>query len=162
MPVEGSFHLYDYWEQCLAAVEGDGVPRYAVCGTETLRKLCAPHESVRDGAQLYLKPDPVSPWFYVNSSALPKSAEQNISTNMSFNRRNFISSAEGREFLQDANNVAVFGVIRDVSKRSELLLEYPLPSRQDPADGMDDAETRGDGKENDAGSAGRKRARKQR
>ena len=39
MPVEGSFHIYN--STLLGAVKGDGVLRYAIGDTDTLRKLCA-------------------------------------------------------------------------------------------------------------------------
>lgn len=46
----------------------DGVPRYGICTGTQLRKLCDENECVREGVGLYLKPNPVSPWHYVNSS----------------------------------------------------------------------------------------------
>ncbi|CAM9519081.1 unnamed protein product, partial [Ascophyllum nodosum] len=70
MPVEGSFHVYNSTDQLFGAVKSDGVLRYAIGDTDTLlRKLCAPHEAVREGAVLYLRPDPSNFWFYANFSA---------------------------------------------------------------------------------------------
>ena len=70
---KGVFAAKDFYDSCAAlpvegALMGDGVPRYALCSTDTLRKTCAGHESVSDSAALTLKPHPTSPWFYMNSS----------------------------------------------------------------------------------------------
>ena len=77
--MEGTFHVYDSYDQCVSAVHKDGVPRYALMNTDGLRDLCSPHESVRQGAGLYIRPHPLSPWYYANSSFIPEDAERNTS-----------------------------------------------------------------------------------
>jgi len=53
IPVEGSFHIYNSTDQLLGVVKNDGVPRYAIGDTDTLRKLCSPQGgAVRERAVL--------------------------------------------------------------------------------------------------------------
>lgn len=68
MPLEGLFHVYDNIERAVEDVARDGGPIYTISLTETLWAACAARELVREGARLYLKPDPNSPWSNINST----------------------------------------------------------------------------------------------
>ena len=110
MPVEGSFHIYNSTDHLFGAVKRDGVPRYAIGDTDTLQKLCAPHEAVREGAVLCLRPDPSNPWFYVNSSD-NTDAEANILPDVPFRKVRVKTPKDALELLSEASNVAVFKVV---------------------------------------------------
>ena len=110
----------------------DGVPRYGVCNSDTLRKICAPHESVRDGAGLYLRPDPCNPWYYMNSTAGATdgapTAEQNVSPELIFSGRGVVFSDKPFQILENPSNGLKFRVKHAVSKGTELLIDYPIRS----------------------------------
>ena len=125
MPVEGSFHIYNSTDQLLGAVKRDGVPRYAIGDTDMLRKLCAPHEAVREEAVLCLRPDPSNPWFYVNSSA-NTDVEANILPDVPFRKVRVKTPKDALELLSEASNVAVFKVVSQVVKGTELVFDYPV------------------------------------
>ena len=106
MPVEGSFHIYNSTDHLLGAVKRDGVTKYAIGDTDTLRKLCGPHEAGREGAVLCLRPDPSNPWFYVNSSA-NTDVEANILPDVPFRKVRVNTPKDALELLSEASNVAV-------------------------------------------------------
>ena len=139
MPVEGSFHIYNSTDQLLGAVKSDGVPRYAIGDTDTLRKLCAPHEAVREGAVLCLRPDPSNPWFYANSSA-NTDVEANILPDVPFRKVRVKTPKDALELLSEASNVAVFKVVSQVVKGTELVFDYPVLANDGSVDDQDDDE----------------------
>lgn len=61
----GAFVVYD--DQVDKAMEEDGVPRYEVSKRSQFLKKLESCEISNDGATLYLKPDPVSFMYYMNS-----------------------------------------------------------------------------------------------
>ena len=137
MPVEGSFHIYN--STLLGAVESDGVLRYAIGDTDTLRKLCAPHEAVRDGAVLCLRPDPSNSWFYVNSSA-NTDVEANILPDVPFRKVRVKTLKDALELLSEASNVGVFKVVSQVVKGAELVFDYPVFENDASVEDQDDDE----------------------
>ena len=81
IPMEGTFLVYDCISDALESAASDGVPRYGICVTDQLRKICVSTEGVRSTAALYLMPDPCSPWFYLNTvSSVGGSDTRKIST----------------------------------------------------------------------------------
>ena len=50
IPMEGTFHVYDYISDALESAASDGVPRYGCCVTDQLRNICVSSEGVRDAA----------------------------------------------------------------------------------------------------------------
>ena len=138
MPVEGSFHVYNSTDQLFGAVKSDGVLRYAIGDTDTLlRKLCAPHEAVREGAVLYLRPDPSNFWFYANFSA-NTDVEANILPDVPFRKVKVKTPKDALELLSKANNVAGFKVASQVVKGTEVVFDYPVFENDASADDQDD------------------------
>jgi len=130
--MEGSLIVYDTQEeQLLNAVMEDGVPRHLMCGIDSLRKMCAGYESVRDDASLTLKPDRTCPWFYMNSSFVAEgggAGVDNVTVNVPFMERKLRSGDNVREILDDASNGIVVRVDAGVKKGTELLFGYPYTS----------------------------------
>ena len=124
--------MFNSIEDVLAVVLADGVPRYGVCNSDTLRKICAPHESVRDGAGLYLRPDPCNPWYYMNSTAGvtdgAPTAEQNVRLELVFSGRGVVFSDKPFQILENSSNGLNFRIKHAVSKGTELLIDYPIRS----------------------------------
>lgn len=133
LPLEGTFHVYDSLDHVLLAVEQDGVPRYLVCDADQLRKICAEHESIRAESCLYIKPDPRSPWYYMNSTysaSDPRNVDANVKPSCPFSKRVLRVDDDFFDILQSPANCVLFGVSKPVTKGSEMLLTYPLPGNQ--------------------------------
>lgn len=131
LPVEGALIVSDTEEQILSAVMAEGVPRYVLCSTDTFRKTCAGHESIRDSAALTLKPHPTSPWFYMNSSyvAVGETPQVcNVTVDEVFAGRKLRADDDVKEILADACNGCAVKVNDSVKKGEELLFGYPYVS----------------------------------
>lgn len=131
LPVEGALLVCDSLEGILNVVIGDGVPRYLLGHTDTLRKACAGHESVRDGAAPTLKPHPTSPWFYMNSSFVavgetPKVS--NVTADHVFSKRKLRAEDNVNEILADECSGCVVKVNGSVKKGEGLIFGYPYAS----------------------------------
>ena len=126
-------------DQLLGAVKRDGVPRYAIGDTDTLRKLCAPHEVVREGAVLCPRPGSSNPWFYANSSS-NTDVEANILPDVPFRKVRVKTPKDALELLSEASNVAVFKVVSQVVKGTELVLDYPVFANDGRVDDQGDDE----------------------
>ena len=111
--------------------------RYAIGDTDTLQKLCAPHEAVRDGAVLRLRPDPSNSWFYVNSSA-NTDVEANILPDVPFRKVRVKTLKNALELLSEASNVVVFKVVSQVVKGAELVFDYPVFENDASVEDQDD------------------------
>ena len=112
-------------------MKSDGVLRYAIGDTDMLRKLCAPHEAVREEAVLCLRPDPSNSWFYANSSA-NTGVEVNILPDVPFRKVRANTPKDALELLSEASNVAVFKVVSQV--------DYPVFENDAGVDDQDDDE----------------------
>ena len=130
MPVEGSFHICNSTDKLLGAVKSDGVLRYAIGDTDTLRKLCAPHEAVREGAVLCLSPDPSNSWFYANSSA-NTDVEANILPDVPFRKVSVKTLTDALELLSEASNIAFL-------KGTKLVFDCPVFENDASVDDQDD------------------------
>ena len=101
------------------------MPRYSVLGTSALTNACAPHESVRYGAILYLKLDTTTSFFYVSSLQCPENIGQNIlSESPLYQARTPLTLERVREVLACASNVTIFSCAASVRKGVELVLDY--------------------------------------
>ena len=142
--MEGSLIVYDTQEeQLLNAVMEDGVPRYLMCGIDSLRKMCAGYESVRDDTSFTLKPDRTCPWFCMNHSFVAEgggAGVDNVTVDVPFMGRKLRSGDNVREILDDASNGIVVRVDAGVKKGTELLFGYPytclLYTSPSPRDGL--------------------------
>ena len=139
MPVEGYFHIYNSTDQLLGEVKSDGVLRYAIGDTDTLRKFCAPQEAVREGAVLCLRPDPSNSWFYANSSA-NTDVEASILPDEPFRKVRVKTPKDALELLSEASNVAIFKVVSEMVKGTELVFDYPVFENDASVDDQDDDE----------------------
>ena len=147
IPMEGTFLVYDCISDALESAASDGVPRYGICVTDQLRKICVSSEGVRDTAALYLMPDPCSPWFYLNTvssvggvrheedfNVLPEIVFSSIASSEE-------SSWEGIfETLGDPAKGIILRLSKPVSKGQELLVDYPLGNPQCPVEGAAEGE----------------------
>ena len=109
----------------------DGVPRYIMCGTESLRKMCAGHESFRDGASLTLRPDPACPWYYMNFSFVAQGGnpkEGNVANERTFLDERLRSGVNVQEILSIPGNGCVLRPMTTVKKGEELFFGYPYAS----------------------------------
>lgn len=59
IPLIGQFGVFDNVDRVSTAMAGDGIPRNSVCADDQFKKILKSYETCRDGAALYLKPDPV-------------------------------------------------------------------------------------------------------
>ena len=121
--MERYFHIDNSTDQLLEAVKSDGVPRYTVGDTDTLRKFCALHEAMREGAMLCLASDPSNSWFYVNKSALNTDVEKNILPDVLFMKIKVNISKDELQLLNEVMDVAVFTLVSEM-KRTERLVDY--------------------------------------
>lgn len=129
LPIEGSFIVYDTREQLLNAVTEGGVPRYVMCGSDSLRKMCAGHELVRDGATLTLKPDRSCPWYYRNSSFVADGGTAKLDNAIEkylIVDRKLRSGDNVREILADAINGVVVVVKNGVKEGDGVVFWLPL------------------------------------
>ena len=150
--MEGSLIVYDTQEeQLLNAVMEDGVPRHLMCGIDSLRKMCAGYESVRDDTSFTLKPDRTCPWFCMNHSFVADgggAGVDNVTVDVPFMGRKLRSGDNVREILDDASNGVVFGVDAGVKKGTELFFGYPYTSEGEEIwGGNEDMEEGGSGGE---------------
>ncbi len=130
VPLEGSFEVFHNVDDAVERVYNDGIPRYGVCNTDALRKLCLGNEGLRDKAALYLKPDPCSPWFYLNTMSTADSRrveELNVLPDIVFSSRTIRASDTNiYDTLKDPANGIVLKLSQHVCKGGELLVDYPL------------------------------------
>ena len=149
--MEGSLIVYDTQEQLLNAVMEDGVPWHLMCGIDSLRKMCAGYESVRDDASLTLKPDGTCPWFCMNHSFVAEgggAGVDNVTVDVPFMGRKLRSGDNVREILDDASNGVVVRVDAGVKKGPELFFGYPYTSEGEEIwGGNEDMEEGGSGGE---------------
>ena len=130
MALEGEFELYNSPLDAQDAIYEDGVPRYAVCFGDQLRRLCDEHEHVREGVALYLKPAALSPWYYVNSSeGAPVLGVAHRNDNL---RPQFplmcgqMSEDDVLGMLRRPASCSIFKLSSAVKKGSEILIQYVI------------------------------------
>lgn len=88
--------------------------------------MCAINESARDGVELFLKPDPCNPWFYVNSAAAADSEPPRVTKirrECIFGTRRIDRIDEVYDILRDSSNSIILGVTQTVQHGLKLLLE---------------------------------------
>ena len=88
----------------------------------------ATNESVREGSLPCIKPDRVSPLFYLNSSLHPGNAKQNVLAEFALSERRTKITRDNHatELLGNASNVAIFRPASRLQEGTGLLFEYPI------------------------------------
>lgn len=79
---------------------------------------------------MYLRPDPTSPWYYINS-AIHGSDENpllaNVRPEFPFSERVLRVDDDVFEVLRNPANSVLLGVATAVEEGTEMLLNYPFP-----------------------------------
>ncbi|CAM9682925.1 unnamed protein product [Laminaria digitata] len=127
IPLMGDFTVYDHAGQLTKAMERDGVPRYQVCKRGQFLKMLESWEVSNEGATLYLKPDPSSFLYYINSCE-PRIEDLNTEASSVFEKHDAATSgvAKTKVLLRNSNEGVVFKLTRTINKGEELLSLYPL------------------------------------
>lgn len=107
-----------------SSVNEDGVPRFIVCDHQLLSSLLDSGEVVKEGALLFLKPDPACFLFYM-SSCFPTDEKESMSKNPVFADKS-PTAQTARPMLRDACNGVEFNLKQSVKKGDELLCYYPI------------------------------------
>lgn len=131
IPLMGSFEIYDdVVADVRAPMAADGIPRYSVVEGAKFQKILESYEVSREGAKLFLRPDPACVLYYMNSS-YPDVERANMS------KENVFSGKKGSEkaLLLNADEGVVFKLSRDVKKGEELLFPYTVFLESDGEEG---------------------------